>query len=1179
MNTNLQRVSLIVNNKNDNSSFKQPALTAIKSMTRVKPIYRGPTPKKFVTTSPAPPIILHDKQKVSIQIPKPNSQPNVADVKSYFRNVNTPLPNLTLDEYFDELADFLQSKPVNEATESFGIKVFKADKAILWIIQEGGYFSPSYKITIEPKGILEEVAKTNKFINSDCQRNHVHFDAKSDAAVISEEASIIVIPLSCPDQPPQFLLQLGRNPPKSRFAEKEISNVYAFISKMKLYGKIFFGKETPLAKSDFIVADMTISDVCSKMKQYFKCRDAQFFCYQQKNNIYVSFDENTSTNTTDPISKEHAGFALQCIDEQIIVNSPQVGDHPNYYEKVDGPKDESALAVPYTDNSGNKWAAVLHGPNNKIPFTVLEETILSATIPFAVRALGFVFSPPQIDAQLDHFENRLKALLEVAEILSGVLDIDILLPTIMDRACKLLNAERCSLFLVDPSHHELFTRFHGGLENAIRLKIGRGIVGSCAESGEIVNIRDAYADQRFDRSVDLATGFTTRSLLCIPIYNNRGEINGVTEMINKKDEGLFDEDDEKMLMAFNVFCGISLDNARLYKASLDLTRQLRSFIQMSVAINAAETLQSTLEEIMNNIMSIVNASRVTFFLNNENDNQLYEHLSIGLPIQHGTMFAQEAVQNRKFMLFDHQEVLGHTQTQQLNKAIERILAAGLDADIMVFGADDMYEEDEEEAFEEAQDQYEGGYDQYGDDYSPEQPAYNPGNKSSMKSNKGSTKLSSTAQSAVSKSGFANASRVAGAFSMVNKGKTLKKDENTEVICCLPMFSSESTILGVIELSCNWKVMSEDIKLLDCFSVFAAVSIERSQLKDRAKFGQVDIEMKTWISERERTAKGQIPSKLLVSMDKLSQILMVKFDAPKWDGIGHIKVIYAIFDLFDLMNAFNITNEKLFHFIYEIRNTYNKVPYHNWRHAVDVTQFTTYQILTGGLDMVLTKNEIFGIIVAAICHDADHDGFSNVYNVKAETPLGILFKNQSVMETHHCSMAINIISKDECNIFSSLSSIENKNMWTFIIALILATDMAKHFDILKEFNTIMDNHSYSLDNPDHRVLLLQVLLKCSDVSNVARPFELADRWCDVLCEEFFRQGDLEKASGMEFTSALNDREHLDKPKSQIGFYQFVCLPLFQTMAKACPKLECNVEQLLSNLEQWKAATNATQDDEK
>jgi hypothetical protein len=142
------------------------------------------------------------------------------------------------------------------------------------------------------------------------------------------------------------------------------------------------------------------------------------------------------------------------------------------------------------------------------------------------------------------------------------------------------------------------------------------------------------------------------------------------------------------------------------------------------------------------------------------------------------------------------------------------------------------------------------------------------------------------------------------------------------------------------------------------------------------------------------------------------------------------------------------------------------------------------------------------------------------------------------------------------------------MWTWIIQLILMTDMARHFDYVKEVGALLDGGGLDMSKQEHRMLILEGLLKVADISNVSRPFNLADKWCSVLCEEFFRQGDLEKAGGMEFTSPNNDREHLDKAKSQIGFYQFVCLPLYQLMARAQPALQVNADQVLSNMNVWK-----------
>ena len=230
-----------------------------------------------------------------------------------------------------------------------------------------------------------------------------------------------------------------------------------------------------------------------------------------------------------------------------------------------------------------------------------------------------------------------------------------------------------------------------------------------------------------------------------------------------------------------------------------------------------------------------------------------------------------------------------------------------------------------------------------------------------------------------------------------------------------------------------------------------------------------------------------------------------------------------------------------------------------QHACDVTQFVTYELILLRVEKMLSQLELLAVIVAALCHDANHGDFTNVYNVKADTPLDILFKNQSVMETHHCEVVIGIISKEETNLFSELKGSEFKFVWTTVIQLILAADMAKHFNFLKDFKALYEAKQWDpAKNQENRMILMQLLLKTADISNVSRLFALADKWCDVLCKEFFRQGD------------LNDREHLGKPKSQIGFYTFVCLPLYQVVAQAPSLLEVNVSRGQSNLAQWKAA---------
>jgi hypothetical protein len=219
-----------------------------------------------------------------------------------------------------------------------------------------------------------------------------------------------------------------------------------------------------------------------------------------------------------------------------------------------------------------------------------------------------------------------------------------------------------------------------------------------------------------------------------------------------------------------------------------------------------------------------------------------------------------------------------------------------------------------------------------------------------------------------------------------------------------------------------------------------------------------------------------------------------------------------------------------------------------------------------MDNIFTALELCAVTMAALCRDANHAGLANPANERAELPLGILFSRQSVREARQCAAAISAVSRPPCNIFYALEPADFAFIWTTIIALVMATDISKHFERMKTMNERLDG-GYDTAIPEDRILTLELILKCGAISDVARPFELAEKLGGHLCEEFFRYGDLEAAAGMQFTSPRNRRVHLDKAKSRIGFYKSVCLPLFQATARAIPALECNVKQVESNLAIW------------
>jgi len=157
----------------------------------------------------------------------------------------------------------------------------------------------------------------------------------------------------------------------------------------------------------------------------------------------------------------------------------------------------------------------------------------------------------------------LTAILEVSRAMMAEPDLDNLLDLIIRRATEVLEAERTSLFLVDEDTNELFSRIAQDSEiREIRFPVGKGIAGFVARSGEIVNILDAYKDERFNPEVDKKTGYKTRTILCAPLVATGEHVIGVLQVLNKKD-GVFTSYDEELISAFGAQGAVCIERTRL----------------------------------------------------------------------------------------------------------------------------------------------------------------------------------------------------------------------------------------------------------------------------------------------------------------------------------------------------------------------------------------------------------------------------------------------------------------------------------------------------------------------------------------------------------------------------------------------------------------------------------------
>jgi adenylate cyclase len=244
-------------------------------------------------------------------------------------------------------------------------------------------------------------------------------------------------------------------------------------------------------------------------------------------------------------------------------------------DRQTGYRTRSILCVPLRNRADQVIGVtqVLNKRSEK--FTAIDMALLEAISRHAAAAL----EQAQMVERLEQARREELELLAITEAISTELHLDTLLARIVAAATQLLDAERSTLFIYDPSTDELWSRVAEGSEQRqIRIPANAGIAGAAFASGEALNIPDAYTDPRFNREIDRRSGFRTRNLLNMPVIDRTGERLGVVQVLNKRG-GQFTQVDIRRLRAFSADIAVALENARLFSDVLALKNYNESILK------------------------------------------------------------------------------------------------------------------------------------------------------------------------------------------------------------------------------------------------------------------------------------------------------------------------------------------------------------------------------------------------------------------------------------------------------------------------------------------------------------------------------------------------------------------------------------------------------------------------
>ncbi|XP_058465684.1 uncharacterized protein LOC131439090 isoform X2 [Malaya genurostris] len=247
----------------------------------------------------------------------------------------------------------------------------------------------------------------------------------------------------------------------------------------------------------------------------------------------------------------------------------------------------------------------------------------------------------------------------------------------------------------------------------------------------------------------------------------------------------------------------------------------------------------------------------------------------------------------------------------------------------------------------------------------------------------------------------------------------------------------------------------------------------------------------------------------------------------------------LFHWYGLLDHFNLDVVRVWKLFSLIEEGYHSTnPYHNSIHATDVTQAMHCFLQEKRILENLSPLEIMASLIGAVTHDLDHPGVNQPFLIATSNHLAALYENTSVLENHHWRSAVGCLL--ESGVAEQIQNIRPE-LEKQISSLILATDITRQQEFIATFRDYLYRDKLDMRDKEHRHFILQIALKCADISNPCRPWDISKKWSMKVCEEFFRQGDYERQLNLPVTS-LCDRQSTSVPKIQTGFFKFVVTPL-------------------------------------
>ncbi|NXW29509.1 PDE6C phosphodiesterase, partial [Phaetusa simplex] len=737
----------------------------------------------------------------------------------------------------------------------------------------------------------------------------------------------------------------------------------------------------------------------------------------------------------------------------------------------------------------------------------------------------------------------------------------------LQRLAQLLAADRCSMFIFRSRNGtpEVATRlldvtptskFEDNLvnpDNEAVFPLDIGIAGWVAHTKKFFNIPDVKKNNHFSDFLDKKTGYTTVNMLATPIMQGK-EVLAVVMALNKLNATEFSKEDEEVFKKYLNFISLAIRHHHTtYLYNVECRRSQMLLWSANKVFEELTDIERQFHKALYTIRMYLNCERYSVgLLDMTKEKEFYDEW----PIQLG-----EAEPYKGPKTPDGREV-------NFYKIIDYILHGKEEIKVI-----------------------------------PTPPADH-------------WCLASGLPTYVAENGFVKIHNISYSLAFLQKGPVDETGWVIKNVLSLPIVNKKEEIVGVATFynRKDGKPFDEyDEQIIETLTQFLGWSVlntdtydKMNKLENRKDIAQEMLMYQTKATPSEVESILKYKEKLHVNSleecDQKDLIRILKEELPDPKDLelyefrfsdfpvtehGLITCGIRLFFEINVVEKFKVPAEVLTRWMYTVRKGYRDITYHNWRHGFNVGQTMFTLLMTGKIKKYYTDLEAFAMVAAAFCHDIDHRGTNNLYQMKSAAPLAKLH-GSSILERHHLEYSKTLLQDESLNIFQNLNKRQFETVLHLFEVAIIATDLALYFkkrtmfqkivDVIEKMETEEEAIKYISIDPTKKEVIMAMMMTGCDLSAITKPWEVQSKVALMVANEFWEQGDLERTVLQQQPIPMMDRNKGDElPKLQVGFIDFVCTFVYKEFSRFHKEITPMFDGLQNNRVEWK--TRADEYEEK